>query len=453
MPEGSNNGEKIQGFNELNSPNISKSKENRKSRNVYQALSLPTLCNMNPRSVYNKLDEFHIFVKEEDLDCIFLSESWERDYLTLDKVIKLEDHKVISNVSQRTGKGGRPAIIANCKNYEVQDLTNNLIQIPWGVEAVWCLLTPKDVKHDSKIQKIACCALYSKPDSRKKTLLLDHISDSFNILSMKYGRGLEFVIAGDTNDLNLDPILSLSPRFQQIVKDWTRMDPPALLDPILTTMSSLYQVPECLEPLDADPEKGGKKADHRVVIARAINILNNKSGRTTKKITVRPLTQPGIQKMKNWFIDQTWEQVYQLDSAHEKAAKFQEMLLHALEDIFPQKVRKVNSDDQPWISHKLKLLDRKRKRVYHKERRSIKWKKLNKLFKNEVKSAKAQFYKTAVADLRQKKPSQWYSCLKKITSHDQKNQQVNIDEISHLTDQEQAEIIAENVSSIPSIKN
>jgi hypothetical protein len=85
---------------------------------------------------------------------------------------------------------------------------------------------------------------------------------------MKYGRGLEFVIAGDTNDLNLDPILSLTPRFQQIVKDWTRMDPPALLDPILTTMSRLYQVPECLEPLDADPEKGGKKSDHRIVIAR-----------------------------------------------------------------------------------------------------------------------------------------------------------------------------------------
>ena len=60
---------------------------------------------MNPRSVYNKLDEFHIFEKEEDLDCIFLSESWEH-YLTLDKVIKLDDHKVISNVSQRTGKGG-----------------------------------------------------------------------------------------------------------------------------------------------------------------------------------------------------------------------------------------------------------------------------------------------------------------------------------------------------------
>ena len=157
-----------------------------KSSKIFQALSLPILCNMNPRSVYNKIDEFHAFVEEEAIDLLFMSESWERDYLTLNEIIKLEDHVVISNVSQRSGKGGRPALIANSKKFDVQDVTNTLIQIPWGVEAVWCILTPKDVTNDSKIQKIACCSLYSKPDSRKKSLLLDHISEAFNILSNKY---------------------------------------------------------------------------------------------------------------------------------------------------------------------------------------------------------------------------------------------------------------------------
>ena len=404
---------------------------------------------MNPRSVYNKLDEFHTFIKEEEVDCLFLSESWERSYLTLDKVIKLEDYTVISNVSQRMGNGGRPAIVANSKRFEVQNLTNSLIQIPWGVEAVWCILTPRNVTRDSKIQKIACCSLYSKPDSRKKTLLLDHISDAFNILSTKYDRGLHFVIAGDTNDLNLVPILSLSPRFRQIVKDWTRMDPPALLDPILTTLSNYYQVPECLDPLDADPDKNGKKSDHRIVLAKPISTINNKSGRVTRKVKVRPFPQSGFFKMKEWFVDQSWERVHQAETAHEKAAIFQQMLLLTLDEIFPEKIRKINSDDQAWISHKLKVLDRKRKRIYHKERRSDKWKKLNKFFKSEVKSAKADFYKKSVADLKQKNPGQWYSWLKKISSHDQMDQQINIDDINHLPDQEQAEIIAAKFSSIP----
>lgn len=70
----------------------------KRSNNLVQALSLPTLSNINPRSVYNKIDEFHTFVKEEDVDVIFMSESWEREDLTLAQIVKLEDHKVISNV-------------------------------------------------------------------------------------------------------------------------------------------------------------------------------------------------------------------------------------------------------------------------------------------------------------------------------------------------------------------
>ena len=383
------------------------------------------------------------------MDVVFLSESWERDYLPLDRIIKLEDHIVISNVYQRKGKGGRPAIIANKNKFHVQNLTNTLIQIPWGVEAVWCVLTPKNISHDSKIQKIACCALYSKPNSKRKTLLLDHVSDAYNILSTKYGRGLHFVLAGDTNDLKLDSILNLSPNLIQIVQKWTRMSPPAILDPIMMTLSNLYQEPMCLEPLDSDVDKNGKKSDHKIVIAKPINSVDNKCARQTRIVKVRPFPQSGILKFKNWLIDQTWQEVYSAQSTHEKAKNFQKMLLSKIDEIFPEKLRKVQSDDQPWVTFKLKQLDRKRKRIYRKERRSDNWRKLDKLFKKEVKSAKSNFYKQAVAELKLKKPGQWYSCLKKITSYDQqKNEQQIVDEISHLTDQQQAEIIADKFASI-----
>ena len=36
----------------------------KRSNKLIQALDLPTICNLNPRSVYNKIDEFHNFVKE-----------------------------------------------------------------------------------------------------------------------------------------------------------------------------------------------------------------------------------------------------------------------------------------------------------------------------------------------------------------------------------------------------
>ena len=231
-------------------------------------------------------------------------------------------------------------------------------------------------------------------------MLLDHISDAFNILSTKYGRGLHFILAGDTNNLKFDSILSLSPSLVQIVREWTRLDPPAILDPIIMTLSHLYQQPLCLDPLDADPDKNGVKSDHRIVISKPISILNNKCARQTRTIIVRPFPQSGIMKFKEWLIVQTWEEVCCAQSAHKKAESFQKMLVNKMNEIFPEKKRKIQSDDAPCISHKLKKLDRKRKRLYRKERRSEKWRNLEKLFKKELKSAKATFYKQTVAELK-----------------------------------------------------
>ena len=102
------------------------------------------------------------------------------------------------------------------------------------------------------------------------------------------------------------------------------------------------------------------------------------------------------------------------------------------------------------MTQKLKNLDRRRKRIYRKERRSEKWFYLNKLFKKEVKRAKYDFYKKVVEDLKDKKPGQWYQCLKKITSFDQqKYSQPYVAEISKFSAQEQAETIAENFAAIP----
>ena len=175
------------------------------------------MINLNPRSVYNKINEFQTLVSELEVDLVFMSESWERESMTLDELIDLENYQVISNVYQRTGVGGRPALIINDRKYQVQNLTNTLVSIPYGVEITWALLTPKQISPTSIIKRIVVASIYSKPDSRKKTLLLDHIAETYHLLSSKYQDGLHFILAGDTNDLKLDPILNLSPNLKQVV--------------------------------------------------------------------------------------------------------------------------------------------------------------------------------------------------------------------------------------------
>ena len=81
---------------------------------------------------------------------------------------------------------------------------------------------------------------------------------------------------------------------------------------------------------------------------------------------VRPFPQSGMDQLTEWFIDQTWDQVYSEQSAHKKAEIFQHLLTQKLDEIFPVKTRRISSDDQP------KQMDRQKKRIYKKERKSEK---------------------------------------------------------------------------------
>ena len=97
---------------------------------------------------------------------------------------------------------------------------------------------PCQASSKSRIQHIAVASVYySASKSAYKNAYYDHLADTYHFLLSKYGSRLQFLICGDTNRLNLSPILSLSPDLKQGVKVYTRYNPPAILDPIITTMS------------------------------------------------------------------------------------------------------------------------------------------------------------------------------------------------------------------------
>ena len=240
----------VKRVNRISLEQVSNGTKLKETNKLNQALLLPTIMNLNP-SVYNKVEDFHTFVEVEEIDCIFLSESWERPDQPLEEIIILPDHTVVSNPHQRGGIGGRPAIIINHKKYNIRNITQSLIQIPWGTEAVWAIITPKSINKDTTIQSIALCSFYSRPNSRLKTQLLDHINQAFHIISTKCKRGF---LAADSNDLKFDNILNLSPQMRQMAKGITRLNPPRMLDPIFTTLHPYYQEPKIFPPLDPDPD-------------------------------------------------------------------------------------------------------------------------------------------------------------------------------------------------------
>ena len=386
----------------------------KRSNKAVQALTLPKVLNLNPRSAMNKIDELKTFIEEESIDCAFISESHEKENKKLEDQFKLEGHVVISNIYQRHGKGGRPALIVNENKFNVQNLTNTIVDLPWGVEVTWALITPKNVSNASIIQKIVCAAIYCKPKSKKKTELLDHISSTYNFLNTKYGKGLFWMLAGDTNDLKLDAILNLSPNMKSMVDKPTRLNPDKILDNIITDMSKWYQIPECLPPLDADVGTGGKPSDHLTVVMTPINVVNNKPARTERQVTVRPMKQSGIDMFGSWLKKQNWSEVFNAKTVDEKTEIFQSLLLQKVEEFLPQKTRRISSDDQPFCTEEMKRIKRLKSREYHKSRKSPKWMDLNKKYKKEVSQAEKNFYRNIVRDLKSSKVGQWYSKLKRL---------------------------------------
>ena len=107
-----------------------------RSNKAVQALNLPTVININPRSLNNKVESFKTYMEEEGVDLALISESHEQEHKPLVESLNMKDFEIISSIHQRRGKGGRPAIVVNKVKYVVQNVTNTLINIPWGVEAV-----------------------------------------------------------------------------------------------------------------------------------------------------------------------------------------------------------------------------------------------------------------------------------------------------------------------------
>ena len=70
-------------------------------------------------------------------------------------------------------------------------------------------------------------------------------------------------------------------------------------------------------------------------------------------------------------------------------------------------------------------------------------------FSKKCKEAKSSFYQNMIKDLKTKNPSQWYSMLKRMSSYDQgKAEDIVVTEISHLSNQEQVEAIADRISAV-----
>ena len=152
--------------------------------------------------------------------------------------------------------------------------------------------------------------------------MFDHIATTYHFLCSKYGCALHFILAADSNRLNLSPILNLSPDLHQVVEVPTRLNPPRTLDPIITSLKQFYKSPVTKPPINPDFNSRRKPSDHLVVLMEPVSSEQQAQRREFKVIERRPINSAGLRKFSEWVESCDWSELYRLSEPNAKRNTF-----------------------------------------------------------------------------------------------------------------------------------
>ena len=108
----------------------------KRNNKLLTAVQLPVVVNVNPRSLYGKSEDFCTMMEQLEVGICCISESWDRQENGIEEIIRLENYRVIKNVVQRDGRGGKPVLVISEKDYFITPLCPDIITVPPKVEAV-----------------------------------------------------------------------------------------------------------------------------------------------------------------------------------------------------------------------------------------------------------------------------------------------------------------------------
>ena len=248
--------------------------------------------------------------------------------------------------------------------------------------------------------------------------------------------------------MNLNPILNLSPNLKQVVRVPTRLKPDAILDPIITTLWRYYQEPITKPPINPNKNSKGKPSDHLIVIMEPLMSALDMKKREYQFIQTRPINQCGIDRFGRWIMQHNWHDLYTCKDVNKKAEVLRETVMSKFYEFFPVKTIKLSSDDDPWVSEKVKQLDRAQKREFQKNQESDKWKKLHAAYMKTCEKEKKRYAENIVSDLKSSNPSKWYSKLKRMSGQNKDHDEINVTELDGIYEELQAEIIADHYAQI-----
>ena len=278
------------------------------------------------------------------------------------------------------------------------------------LEVCWGLVRP--INPTSCIKNIIVCVFYSPPHSKVKSGLVQHINLNYFSLKSQYPDSA-FICGGDKNDLNLQLLLDIDPRFRQIVTQPTYKQ--SVLDIIVTDIGQYYQLP-CIRPaVQPDNPNLASPSDHKIVFAQ----VNTSSFKPIKRVAmthiVRPLPADTIARFANWIQHESWEFVFDGANPSDMVSRFNFIINYKLDNLCPTKVIKTTNLDGKIKSIAVKQACRRKNREYAKNGNSLRYKELKKIVKKELKTATSNFLAKQVG-LASTPRNNWLKHVKSIAA-------------------------------------
>ena len=310
----------------------------KRNNKAVTAISLPNLWGANHRSLWPRLENTLDELVELQAHVGFHCEVWEnkenkKHAIEIEKAYELRGVEYISTARPDRVGGGAAITLLRESPFSIKKLTP---PNPRKLEVCWGMLKLK--KPTSELKSILLCSFYSPPNSRKQTVLIEHICDVYYSLKVPT---MGFICAGDRNDISIEKFLAISQTFRQIVTKPTYHGE-KVLDICVTDLGTYYAEPEIRQPVEPNV-KDRVPSDHLPWFAQPHTDSTRGVNRESIIKTVRPLTQENKQKLGTWLLSESWEHIYNGTTSSEMAIRFHTLVQSKIEEHCPSKTVKITA--------------------------------------------------------------------------------------------------------------
>ena len=400
------------------------------------------VMNTNTRSLAPKMESLADCMAEIEADISIVSETWMQNRAvegaTIDAAGEHGLDSFVLNRSVVAANGRQYGGVAVFGRAASTKLSTVEIDNPENFEVLCVAGKVNRIK-----EKVVVVAVYIPPNYTrvKANACLDYVADVVSEAKRRYESPL-ITVAGDWNQWDVKRVLDEHPDMAEVAHGPTRGE--RKIDKFLVNFSRSIIESDVLPPLD---DGYGRQSDHSVAFFKAKFKVE-----IDKKVSYkyRHYTDEGARSFQGWIAGHSFDEVYSQGDVNLQLEAFLATLESKMDLFFPYKTTVRRERDPPWINPHVRALIRKRRKVYHREGRSVKWKGLMKKVRKLVRKRASKYWEYQKRNLLAKDAGRTF--FKNVKSYNCKERPPQFDVRSlfpgNLSDADISEKLADHFNGI-----